>query len=113
MCTAEEVVALQRRVEDVAMEDSVADYLLRLVHATRSHASVRLGASMRGALAFARMARARALQQGRDFVLPEDLKTLAPYVLSHRLVLDTRARYAGQGKGALIAELVAQVPVPR
>jgi MoxR-like ATPase len=113
VCTAEEVVALQRTVEEVAMEDSVADYLLRLVHATRGHASVRLGVSMRGALAFARMARARALQQGRDFVLPEDLKVLAPYVLAHRLVLDTRARYAGQGKAALVAELVAQVAVPR
>jgi MoxR-like ATPase len=113
VCSAEEVVALQRRVEDVVMEDSVADYLLRLVHATRGHASVRLGVSMRGALAFARLARARALQQGRDFVLPEDLKTLAPYVLAHRLVLDTRARYAGQGKAALVAELLSQVPVPR
>jgi MoxR-like ATPase len=113
VCTAEEVVALQRSVEEVVMEDSVADYLLRLVHATRGHASVRLGVSMRGALAFARMARARALQQGRDYVLPEDLKVLAPYVLAHRLVLDTRARYAGQGKGALVAELIAQVPVPR
>jgi MoxR-like ATPase len=55
VCTAEEVVALQSAVEDVAMEDSVAGYLLRLAHATRGHASVRLGASMRGALAFARM----------------------------------------------------------
>jgi MoxR-like ATPase len=113
VCTAEEVVALQRAVEEVAMEDSVADYLLRLVHATRGHASVRLGVSMRGALAFARMARARALQQGRDYVLPEDLKVLAPYVLAHRLVLDTRARYAGQGKGSLVAEMVSTVAVPR
>jgi MoxR-like ATPase len=113
VCTAEDLVGLQQAVEGVAMEDSVADYLLRIVHATRGHASIRLGVSMRGALVYARMARARALQHGRDFVLPEDLKALAPVVLAHRLVLDTRARYAGHGKAALVGELLAGVPVPR
>ncbi|MBN1208851.1 MAG: MoxR family ATPase [Myxococcaceae bacterium] len=113
VCTLEEVVALQRAVEEVRMEGSVADYLLRVIHATRSHASVRLGVSTRGALVYARMARARALAQGRDFVLPEDLKALAVPVLTHRLVLDTRARYAGTDKQVLTRELVAAVPVPR
>jgi MoxR-like ATPase len=59
------------------------------------------------------MARARALVSGRDFVLPEDLKALAGPVLAHRLVLDTRARYAGTDKLALTRELVASLPVPR
>jgi MoxR-like ATPase len=113
VCTLEEVVALQRVVEEVRLEGTVADYLLRVVHATRSHASVRLGVSTRGALLYARMARARALAQGRDFVLPEDLKALAVPVLTHRLVLDTRARYAGTDKQVLTRELVAAVPVPR
>lgn len=113
VCTLEEVMALQRAVEEVRLEGSVADYLLRLVHATRGHASIRLGVSTRGALLYARMARARALAQGRDFVLPEDLKALAVPVLTHRLVLDTRARYAGTDKQALTRELVASVPVPR
>ena len=113
VCTADEVVSLQRAVEGVVLEDSVAEYLLALVHATRAHPGVRLGVSMRGALAYARLARARALGHGRDYVLPEDLKALAPAVLAHRLVLDTRARYAGQSKPALVAELLAQVPVPR
>ncbi|MDY7225468.1 AAA family ATPase [Hyalangium rubrum] len=113
VCTLEEVVVLQRAVEEVRMEESVADYLLRLVHATRGHASVRLGVSTRGALLYARMARARALASGRDFVLPEDLKTLAVPVLTHRLVLDTRARYAGTDKQALTRDIVATVPLPR
>jgi len=113
VCTLEEVVALQRAVEQVRMEGSVADYLLRVVHATRSHASVRLGVSTRGALLFGRMARARALAQGRDFVLPEDLKALAVPVLTHRLVLDTRARYAGTDKQSLTKDLVSAVPLPR
>lgn len=113
VCTLEEVVALQRAVEEVRMEASVADYLLRIVHATRGHASVKLGVSTRGALLYARMARARALASGRDFVLPEDLKKMAVPVLTHRLVLDTRARYAGTDKQSLTNELVSAVPVPR
>ncbi|WP_224249420.1 AAA family ATPase [Hyalangium gracile] len=113
VCTLDEVVALQRAVEEVRMEGSVADYLLRVVHATRSHASVRLGVSTRGALLYARMARARALASGRDFVLPEDLKAMAVPVLTHRLVLDTRARYAGTDKQALTRDIVSAVPLPR
>ncbi len=113
VCTLEEIVALQRAVEEVRMEGSVADYLLRVIHATRSHASVRLGVSTRGALVYARMARARALASGRDFVLPEDLKALAVPVLTHRLVLDTRARYAGTDKQALTRDIVSAVPLPR
>ncbi len=113
VCGVEEVEGLQRRVEEVVLEESVADYLLRIVKATREHASIRLGVSTRGALLFGRMARARALMQGRDYVLPEDLKALAVPVLAHRLVLDTRARYAGADKRALMKELTGTVPVPR
>jgi len=113
VCAPADLVALQRAVEGVAMERTGADYLLRLVHATRAHASVRLGVSMRGALHFARMGRARALSHGRDYVLPEDLKVLAAPVLAHRLVLDPRARYAGTDRHALVCEIADQVPVPR
>ena len=113
VCTVDEVVDLQRRVQEVRLEESVADYLLRVVQATRGHASIRLGVSTRGALLFGRMSRARALMQGRDYVLPEDLKALAVPVLAHRLVLDTRARYAGADKRALTQEILGGVPVPR
>jgi MoxR-like ATPase len=113
VCTVDEVTELQRRVQEVKLEESVADYLLRIVQATRGHPSIRLGVSTRGALLYGRMARARALMQGRDYVLPEDLKVLAVPVLAHRLVLDTRARYAGADKRALTRDLVGTVPVPR
>jgi MoxR-like ATPase len=95
------------------MEVSVIDYLLRLVKATREEVAVRLGVSTRGSLQFARMARAYAFLRGRDYVLPEDLKRLAEPVLAHRLVLDTRARYSGTDKRALLADIVQRVPVPR
>lgn len=109
----EEIVALQRATEQVTMEETVMGYLLRLVSATRNDASVRLGVSTRGSLQFARMARARALMSGRDYVLPEDLKRLAVPVLAHRLVLDTRARYAGTDKRSVIAGILEKIPVPR
>ena len=109
----DEVVALQEAVVMVGMEDSVADYLLRLVRQTRAHASVRLGVSMRGALQFARLARARALLKGRDFVIPDDLKALAEPALAHRLVLDTRAKYAGVDKRGVILDILGQTPLPR
>lgn len=111
--TREEVVALQAAVDDVALEETVGGYLMALARGTRSHASVRLGVSMRGALQLSRLARARALLKGRDYVLPDDLKALAVPALAHRLVLDTRARYAGADKAGVIADVVAQTPLPR
>ena len=110
---AAQILLLQRVVEGVRMEVSVIDYLLRLVKATREEVAVRLGVSTRGSLQFARMARAYAFLRGRDYVLPEDLKRLAEPVLAHRLVLDTRARYSGTDKRALLADIVQRVPVPR
>ncbi|HLL52792.1 MAG TPA: MoxR family ATPase [Myxococcaceae bacterium] len=109
----EEIAELQEWVQSVKLEESVADYLLRVVQATRNHPSIRLGVSTRGALLYGRMARARALMKGRDYVLPEDLKALAGPVLAHRLVLDTRARYAGADKRVLARDVIASVPVPR
>jgi MoxR-like ATPase len=110
---AAQILLLQRVVEGGRMEVSVIDYLLRLVKATREEVAVRLGVSTRGSLQFARMARAYAFMRGRDYVLPEDLKRLAEPVLAHRLVLDTRARYSGTDKRALLADIVQRVPVPR
>lgn len=107
------IVQIQKAVESVEIEDSVLRYLLALVRATRNHAAVKLGVSTRGSLQFTRIARALALIRGRRFVLPDDVKRLADPVLSHRLVLDTRAKYAGTEKSSVINEIVSAVPVPR
>jgi MoxR-like ATPase len=111
--TPDALFSWQHATEQVAMEASVSDYLFRIVRATRGHASIKLGVSTRGALIFARLARAKALLAGRDYVLPEDLKSLAPAVLGHRLVLDARARYSGLQKQELVREILKSVPVPR
>jgi len=107
------LVALQEAASRVAVEASVADYLMRLVTATRSHPSLRLGVSPRGGLALLAVARALALAQGRDYLTPDDLKRVAVPALAHRLVLDAKARYAGLRKEAVIAEVLGRVEVPR
>lgn len=109
----EEMVALQKAVDTVKIEVSVADYMVRLVGASRQHPSLKTGVSTRGTLQLGRMARARALAQGRAFVLPDDVKALAVPVLAHRLVLETRARYAGADRDAIVQELLGQIPLPR
>ncbi|KAA1258836.1 ATPase family associated with various cellular activities (AAA) [Rubripirellula obstinata] len=113
VANADAIVQVQQAVELVEIEDSVMRYLLSVITATRNHAAVQLGVSTRGSLQFTRMVRALALMKGRSFVIPDDVKKLAEPVLAHRLVLDTRARYAGTEKAALIGEILHQLPVPR
>lgn len=110
---AESIVRVQQCIEGIEVEDSVMRYLLEVVKATRNHPAVRLGVSTRGSLQFARIVRAFALLQGREYVVPEDVKRLSGPVLAHRLVLDTKAKYSGTEKLAVIEEIVHQVRVPR
>jgi MoxR-like ATPase len=107
-----EVLALQRQVEQVRVEDSVLDYLMALVAATRASPLLRLGVSPRGSLALLRAAQARALADGRDFLVPDDLKALAVPALAHRVLLDA-APGARLDADAVIRALTESVPVPR
>jgi MoxR-like ATPase len=84
---AQHILDLQARVEKIRMEDSLMDYLLAIVLATRSNALLSLGVSTRGTLALCKAAKALALVRDRDYCLPEDIKELAPSVLSHRVML--------------------------
>lgn len=111
--TLTELLELQQAVTEIHLEDSIADYLLEIVEASRAHAAIRFGVSPRGALAFMATARAFAVMDGRDYVLPDDLKTLAVPVLAHRLVLDTKSKYSGIQKETVIREILEKVRVPR
>src|SRR5512139_1234981 len=95
---AADVVALQARVRKVRVERSLGRYVVALAEATRRHSAVRLGCSPRGSLMLFRSAQARALLDGRAFVVPEDVKRQAVPVLAHRLGLETKARYTGVAK---------------
>ena len=106
------VLAMQAAVKRVQVDDSVARYLVGIVRATREHAAVRLGVSPRGSLMFFRAAQASALADGRDFVLPDDVKRLAGPVLAHRLMLAGRARGTSEARNAIVSEIVTQTKVP-
>ncbi len=109
-----ELRAMQERAAEVKFEDSLVGYLLSLVDESRDHDNLELGVSPRGALALRRAAQARALIDGRDYCIPEDVRELALDVLSHRVTADVRT---GGHRGAeesrwILSEILERVPVP-
>ena len=109
--TPEQVRTLQEVVTKVFVEDSVRDYVVRLTQSTRSHSHVQLGASPRGSLALMRAAQAWAALEGRDYILPDDVKKMAPWVLAHRIVLKPESQLRGLTSEDVISELLHTVPV--
>ncbi len=111
--TCEEILALQDDVKTVRVDRSVAEYILRIITASRADDRFNLSISPRGSLALYRTSQARAALAGRDYVLPEDVRALAVPVLAHRATLDTKARYAGITSIKIISEIVDATAVPR
>lgn len=111
--TCDEIIDMQRQVREVTVDPSVADYIVRVVEFTRSDTRLRLALSPRGSIALYRSSQASALMSGRGYVTPDDVKRLAIAVLAHRVVLDTKARYAGQRNELVIQEALEKTPVPR
>jgi len=107
-----EVVNMQEAAKQVYVDRLVRHYIVTLTEATRSHRDVALGASPRATLGLFRTARALALVQDRDYVVPDDIKMLAPAALSHRIVLSPAARMRGIRSEVVITELLNQVNVP-
>jgi MoxR-like ATPase len=108
----DDVVWLQQLREAVLVGDAVRAYLLEVVRSTRQDKRLLLGASPRAALALHRASQARALLRGRDYVIPDDIKELAPSVLAHRLVLAPDARLHGESAEGLVRHLLETVAVP-
>ncbi|MGD0033384.1 MoxR family ATPase [Paenibacillus illinoisensis] len=108
----DQISAIQQEVKEVFIGDPVMDYLLDVVRNTRSHPSVLLGASPRAAISFMMAVKAFAFLQERDYVLPDDVKTMAPYVLSHRIVLRPEARLDSMSSEAVLNSVLQQVRVP-
>ena len=86
--------------------------MVRIARATRENSDVQLGASSRATLALYKAAQAAAAIQGRDFVLPDDVKLMAPAVFSHRIIISPQAQLRGRSSAQLIEDIVASVPVP-
>jgi MoxR-like ATPase len=109
---AADVLRLVEAARSVYVEESLGRYVVALLRQTRVDARVYLGASPRAGIALLRVAKARALADGREFVVPDDVKEVAAPVLAHRLILAPEARSAGLGADELVADAIVHTPVP-
>jgi MoxR-like ATPase len=107
----EELLDAQKTTREVFVEESVREYIVSLVRATREHADVALGASPRGSLALYQTAQATAAIQGRDYVLPDDVKSMAVSVLAHRLIIKPESQLRGRSGQGIISDILQRVPV--
>ena len=107
----EELRELQEAVREIYVDSAVSDYIVRLVNATRNHPDIYLGASPRGSLALYRAGQAYAALAGRDYVIPDDIKTLAVPALAHRLIVKTAATVRDVDSKLIVRELLDSVPV--
>lgn len=110
--TVDEVEEMVTIAREVAVSQSVKNYIVDLVEGTRLHPDIRLGASPRSALFLQRLARARAASKGRDYVMPDDVKALALPVLEHRLTVRPEAQMRGETVSELIEEILNRIRVP-
>lgn len=112
VATPDDITKLQRARRGILVSEPVRDYIADVVRATRDHPAVRFGASPRGSLGLMRAAQARATLQGREYILPDDVKYLARPVLAHRLILKEEERLRGESTDHIIGELIGRIPVP-
>ena len=112
VASAAEIAGLITLARTVHVDSSINDYVARLVEASRSAAEVRLGVSVRGALALVRCAKTWAAASGRHYVIPDDVKVLAETVLAHRIVLDAEAEFDGVTSLSIVAQLLMETPPP-
>ncbi|GIL34756.1 MULTISPECIES: AAA family ATPase [Phycicoccus] len=110
--TAQVVSDMAELADGVHVDDAILDYVSRLAEETRRHVSIRLGLSVRGCLAFVRCAKTWAISQGRDHVVPDDVKLLAQPVLNHRLLVTAEAQFAGITVEQVIDQILAEVAPP-
>jgi MoxR-like ATPase len=106
-----ELPALQRQVWDVNVDDTLQDYIVGLAEATRKHPDLALGVSPRGSLALLKSAQALAAIRGRDYVVPDDIKVLAPLTLPHRLILKPEAELRGHTARTVLEDVLEKTPL--
>lgn len=110
--SVDQIEQMQAERRAIQVEPSVREYIIGLARATRQHAEIDLGASPRATLALYQGSQAWAALQGRDFVLPDDAKFMAPFVLTHRLMIAPQAQLRGRTPDELLADIIAEIPVP-
>jgi MoxR-like ATPase len=110
--STEELVACQKAVRNIYVDDKVRRYLMQIVHDTRSHEDIALGGSPRASIALFRCSQAMAALRGRAYVLPDDVKRVAAPVLTHRVIVKPESRLRKITAAALVDEIVAEIAVP-
>lgn len=110
--TAAEVIACQKAIRDVHVDEKVRDYILNIVHATRDHQDILLGGSPRASIALYRASQALAGIRGHDFTTPDDVKRVAPPILSHRIILKPESRLRKITPPQVVDQILSEVAVP-
>ncbi len=111
--SAAEVISMRESLEQVEVAADLLDYVVAIVRATRTHAQIQVGASPRGGLALTQLARAQALLRGRDFVIPDDIKSIAVPALAHRITLRPELWVRQVKSDDIVADLLKGVPTPQ
>jgi len=107
------LVQMQGKIEDVHIDEDILGYIVEIVHATRKHTRVDIGASPRGSLALLKLSKARALLSERDYVVPDDVKDVAIPALCHRIILKTEYWFREVSTESVIEQILSQIPVPK
>ncbi|MBI2908768.1 MAG: MoxR family ATPase [Chloroflexi bacterium] len=110
--SSQQLLEMQRLVPQVFVGEDVEDYIVKVIRATRNHDAIELGASPRATLALYRTCQALAALQGRAFVIPDDVKRMAPFVLTHRIITSVQTHLKGRTAAQILDEVLASVPVP-
>ncbi|RAK12744.1 MoxR-like ATPase [Halanaerobium saccharolyticum] len=110
--TDQEFIELQDDVKKVHVDQKLRKYIVELVNQSRNHSDLELGASPRGSIALMKMAQAWAVVNERDYIIPDDIKEIAPAVLAHRLIIKSKSRLRGADKEKIIDEIVRRTEVP-
>ncbi|MCC5908874.1 MAG: MoxR family ATPase [Clostridiaceae bacterium] len=113
IATIEDIFSYQREVEEVTVEDSLIDYIINIIKATRDTSLIEIGSSPRGSIALLQAAKGNAVLMGRDFVIPEDIKKVVYPVLRHRMILKPEAYVEGIKEDDVIHEILSNIKVPR
>jgi MoxR-like ATPase len=108
----EGLVALQKEIKEVYVDPTIKRYIVDIVNLTRNFSGVYLGASPRGSIALMKAAQAYSFMYGRDYILPDDIQYLAPFVLSHRIILKSEAKFEGISAEEIVTRVIARIPVP-
>ncbi len=112
VAAADELIACQNAVREIYVDEKVRRYLTQIVHDTRTHDDIALGGSPRASIALFRTAQAMAALRGRNYVLPDDVKKVAPHVLTHRIIIKAESRLRRVTADALVEEIIAEIAVP-